>query len=316
MRSESVAIVVTNFNYESYVARAIASCQRQTHPHLRILVVDDGSTDKSLSIISDTFGNDRRCTLLRQRNGGQLSAFNAAAEALPDDVSVVVFLDADDVLAPHCVATLTQAYRDRPDIDCVFSTPLPFSEADPAQAEATTHTATDLGFTTAATWFCQEWIGVPTSGLSMRASLVRKLLPLPLESDWRIRADDCLVWGSSLAGARKMHLAGTLVHYRVHASNSFHGKSWSDADSRYRRSLAVNRLWQHFDSRFGLSRLSAGDIYLEFRPQPRRTLQQAILYTRIAWMARFGMLDVMRTIANMSARFARDSAMNLFGSAQ
>jgi hypothetical protein len=150
----------------------------------------------------------------------------------------------------------------------------------------------------------------------MRASLARTLLPIPLEADWRIRADDCLVWGSSLAGARKMHLAGTLVHYRTHGGNSFYGKSSSAPDSRYRRSLAVNRLWQYFDSQFALSRLSASDVYLEFRTQPRRSLQQAFRYTRIAWATRFHLLDRMRLIANIWARFAYDSVMSLWGAPQ
>lgn len=310
-----VAIVVTNYNYAAYVARAIDSCKRQTHTHLIILVVDDGSTDESVSVIADAFGSDTRCSLVRKSNGGQLAAFNAAVDALPGEVTIVVFLDADDLLEPNCVATLLKAYSDRPDVDFVCSTPQPFRDAEPPTVEAAPYTATDLGFTAAATWFRLEWIGVPTSGLSMRASLLRKLLPIPLEEDYRIRADDCLVWGSSLAGARKMHLAGTLVHYRSHGNNLFHGKQWSDADSRYRRSLAVNRLWQHFDGRFALSRLSPIDVYLEFRTQARRSLQQAVRYTRISCATRFTLLARVRLIASIWARFAYDFVMSLRGTA-
>ncbi|MGB8853813.1 MAG: glycosyltransferase [Pirellulales bacterium] len=316
IRRERVAIVLTNYNYQHYVARAIRSCQRQSHSEISIVVVDDGSVDDSVSAITDAFDGDQRCQLVRKDNGGQLSAFNTAVSAITEDVYIVVFLDADDVLEPDCVAALLKAYSDRPDVDFIFSTPRPFSEPEPPLIEPTNHTATDLGFTTAATWFCQEWIGAPTSGLSMRASLVRKLLPIPLESDWRIRADDCLVWGSSLAGARKMHLDGTLVHYRIHENNSFYGKNVLAASDRYRRCLAANRVWQHFDSVFALSRLSASGVYLEFRTQPRRTLQQALRYTRIARATRFRVLDRMRLIANIWARFAYDAVMSLRGTPQ
>ncbi|MGL1409578.1 glycosyltransferase family 2 protein, partial [Vibrio parahaemolyticus] len=47
--SSVVSIVITNYNYAHYLGQAIQSCIDQTYPFIEIIVVDDGSTDNSLS---------------------------------------------------------------------------------------------------------------------------------------------------------------------------------------------------------------------------------------------------------------------------
>ncbi len=300
-------VLVTNYNYATFVADAVRSALCQTVSNIRVVIVDDGSSDDSLQVVEAAIRNESQCTLLRKPNGGQLSAFNAGTAAISHDTDVVVFLDADDLLTPSCVEQLVSVYLARPEIDCVFSTPRPFSGQQPEPGSVEPRITTDLGYTAAATWFAREWIGAPTSGLSMRASLVRKLFPIPLEGDWRIRADDCLVWGASLAGARKAHVSGTLVHYRTHGNNSFHGKRWAEPDQRYRYGLAINRLWDHFDGAFALSRLSADQIYLEFRCHEKRGLAQALRYSRIAFAANLRPLVRLRLVGKIWMRMLYDS---------
>jgi hypothetical protein len=75
-------------------------------------------------------------------------------------------------------------------------------------------------------------------------------LPLDLEPAWPTRADDCLVWGSSIAGAHKFFLARPLVRYRVHDRNSWHGRSFSGHHEMCRE-YEVNRLVGTLSKRCG-----------------------------------------------------------------
>src|SRR4051794_28017522 len=105
-RSLRVSVIVNNFNYERYVGAAVESALAQDHPDIEVVVVDDGSTDGSTEVIAG-FG-DRIVPVLKP-NGGQGSAFNAGFAAASGDV--VIFLDADDRLAPRAARTGAAAFR-------------------------------------------------------------------------------------------------------------------------------------------------------------------------------------------------------------
>ena len=89
------SVVVNNFNYERYLAEAIDSALAQTHGDTEVVVVDDGSTDGSREIIR---GYGDRVAAVLKENGGQASAMDAGLGAASGEV--LVFLDADDTLAP------------------------------------------------------------------------------------------------------------------------------------------------------------------------------------------------------------------------
>jgi glycosyltransferase involved in cell wall biosynthesis len=93
------SVVVNNYNYGRFLGAAIDSALSQTHPATEVVVVDDGSTDSSRDVIA-RYGS--RVTAVLKENGGQGSAFNAGLQASRG--SVVVFLDADDLLLPTAVA--------------------------------------------------------------------------------------------------------------------------------------------------------------------------------------------------------------------
>lgn len=98
-----VSVVITNFNYGSYVAEAIASCQAQTYVPDEIIVVDDGSTDDSREILASIPGID----VVYQANGGVASARNTGISRATHPY--IACLDADDKLAPEYITTCRQA---------------------------------------------------------------------------------------------------------------------------------------------------------------------------------------------------------------
>ena len=103
-----VSIVIPCFNVRAYVGAALDSVLGQTHPHWEAIFVDDGSTDGTAEIVAGC--GDARVRLIRQANGGVSAARNrgiglATGEAL-------LFLDADDWLAPDALARMTASLTD------------------------------------------------------------------------------------------------------------------------------------------------------------------------------------------------------------
>lgn len=83
------------YNAEKYVADSIRSVIEQTYPDWQLVVVDDGSTDKTAEIVQSVSAADDRITYIYQANGGQASARNTGIENSRGDL--IAFLDADDL---------------------------------------------------------------------------------------------------------------------------------------------------------------------------------------------------------------------------
>ena len=104
-----ISIVITCFNYAQFVASAIESALAQTYPRTEIVVVNDGSTDDSAQVIGRYGGRyGDRVRVIDQPNGGAVSALNRGfAESAGD---IVMFLDADDLIAPQAAAEVARAF--------------------------------------------------------------------------------------------------------------------------------------------------------------------------------------------------------------
>jgi glycosyltransferase involved in cell wall biosynthesis len=102
-----VSIVINNFNYGRFVGAAIESALGQTHGNTEVIVVDDGSTDDSRTVISQ-FGG---IVPVYKENGGQASAFTAGIRASQGEI--IFFLDADDTLRPTAVERAVPAFDDQ-----------------------------------------------------------------------------------------------------------------------------------------------------------------------------------------------------------
>lgn len=94
------SIVVTNHDHGRYVGAAIESALAQTHPVTDVVVVDDGSTDRSRDVLR-RYEDD--VTVVYQENQGQAGAMTSGLRRIHGDW--VLFLDADDLLDPHAIET-------------------------------------------------------------------------------------------------------------------------------------------------------------------------------------------------------------------
>jgi len=104
------------YNAEPWIAEAIASVLEQTLPDLELIIVDDGSTDRTTEIIQSF--NDARIHLISKTNGGVSTARNAGLDQATGDH--ITFLDADDRMTLDNLQIKTDALG-QAHVDWVFS---------------------------------------------------------------------------------------------------------------------------------------------------------------------------------------------------
>lgn len=98
-----VSVILPAYNAVDYIARAIDSVLTQTHHALELIVVDDGSTDGTADVAAPLIAADSRAHLLRIPNSGPAVARNRGLDVISADADYVMFIDADDFIAPDAV---------------------------------------------------------------------------------------------------------------------------------------------------------------------------------------------------------------------
>ncbi|UFS69439.1 glycosyltransferase [Geomonas sp. RF6] len=101
---QTISVIIPCYNAEKYLGEAIESVLSQSVPPYEVLVVDDGSTDRTPDVVR-RFG--ARVRYLARANGGVSSARNAGIGATTG--RNLVFLDSDDLLMPDALRTLASA---------------------------------------------------------------------------------------------------------------------------------------------------------------------------------------------------------------
>lgn len=101
---EKVSILVPVYNAAKYLTECIESLLVQTHTEIEILLMDDGSTDNSYDICQSYAKKDSRIKFFPLKHGGVSAARNHGIQQSTADY--LMFVDADDVLAPTLVETL------------------------------------------------------------------------------------------------------------------------------------------------------------------------------------------------------------------
>lgn len=89
-----ISVIVPVYNVEKYLGKCVDHIRRQTYKNLEILLVDDGSTDRSGIMCDEFAAEDRRIKVIHKPNGGSSSARNAGIEAAQGEY--IGFLDSDD----------------------------------------------------------------------------------------------------------------------------------------------------------------------------------------------------------------------------
>jgi glycosyltransferase involved in cell wall biosynthesis len=208
--SPKVSVIVDNYNYARFLGQTIDSVIAQDYPHVELIVVDDGSTDDSRSVI-ERYGS--RLLPVFQRNGGQAAAFNAGFARSTGEL--ILFLDSDDVLWPECLSEVTARWR-RGLAKLHFN--LEFIDSEGGRIGQTFFQrplpSGDLRKSALATGIVES---MPTSGNVFSRKFLDTVMPVP-ESAWK-RGPDVYLFNLAALAGETAAIDRPLGGYRVHGSN-------------------------------------------------------------------------------------------------
>lgn len=110
-----VSVIVPVFNAENYLVRSIESVVNQSYEHIELILINDGSTDRSKLICDQYALADGRIRVISQKNRGPAAARNAGIRNAAGDF--VFFLDADDYIEKDTLEILMSTYHQyRPEL--------------------------------------------------------------------------------------------------------------------------------------------------------------------------------------------------------
>ena len=114
IKTPRVSVVIPVYNTEAYVEEAVRSIMNQTLKDIEIIIIDDGSTDNSLSVIKELAREDNRIEWFTQTNMGQSVARNVGIGRAKGDY--IYFMDSDDFLEEDALSNcLSKADRNNVD---------------------------------------------------------------------------------------------------------------------------------------------------------------------------------------------------------
>ena len=90
------SIILPVYNVEHFLGECLSSVSKQTHKNIEIILIDDGSTDNSSSIVDEFAKNDERVKVIHIQNGGVSNARNAGIDIATGEY--ICFADSDDIL--------------------------------------------------------------------------------------------------------------------------------------------------------------------------------------------------------------------------
>jgi GT2 family glycosyltransferase len=222
-----VTALVDTYNHERFIEEAIVSVLEQDFPssEMEVVVVDDGSTDRTPEIVRKF---EPRVRLIRKTNGGQASAFNAGIPAAAG--TFLSFLDGDDWWAHNKITRAMETFEAEPELGFVGHGDI-IVYADGRQVlhvlrEGCRFRANTLE---GALQFRLRKAFLGTCRMTVRASVLRQILPVP--EVLTIQADEYMfTLAATLCEIRI--LPEPLFYYRMHDSNAF---QMSSADPKLLR---------------------------------------------------------------------------------
>ena len=117
-----VTIVTPSFNQGAFIERTIQSVLAQTYPHIQYILIDGGSTDKTMEVVNkykDVFD-----IIIHEKDKGQTDAINKGFRLAKGQL--VGWLNSDDVLYPDCVEKIVSMYLANPEAAIYYGSSLDF----------------------------------------------------------------------------------------------------------------------------------------------------------------------------------------------
>jgi hypothetical protein len=211
-----LSVLIDTYNHQGLIERALRSALEQDFPQdqFEVIVVDDGSTDKTPEVVRRF---EPRVRLIRKKNGGQASAFNIGIPQCQGEV--IAFLDGDDWWARGKLQRVAQAFADDRSLGMLGHAFIEsFDDGSERLIQPDSTGRFRLDNVSNANYFRLSRCYFGTSRLALRSALARKILPVP--ESLVFEADEYLF---TMAPAIEpgLVLPDPLTHYRVHSGNLF-----------------------------------------------------------------------------------------------
>jgi glycosyltransferase involved in cell wall biosynthesis len=258
MAKPFVSVLIDTYNHERFIEKAIVSVLEQDFPAAgrAILVVDDGSSDRTPEIIRKF---EPQVRLLRKANGGQASAFNAGIPECKGEI--VAFLDGDDWWARNKLTRVVQALEADPAVGIVGHGIIVVGRDESEQAETLRE-----GFRFQANTieggrlFRTRCSFLGTSRMTIRAELLRRIGAVPESIE--IQADEYLFTLAAVLSQAQI-LPEALTYYRLHDANRFQITSRPEPEKLRHKQKSLATLAESLSRKFE---------ELGIEPEVRRTV--------------------------------------------
>jgi glycosyltransferase involved in cell wall biosynthesis len=209
MNAPAVSVLLTTYNRESFLAPAIESVLCQTYENFELVIVDDGSTDRTVEIARSYERLDSRVrVLVNERNLGQFRNRNRAAELAR--APLLKYHDSDDLMYPHCLSVMVPMLLSEPRAGFGLSSGSRWS-GGPCPMLLTPRMAYQREFFGEGLFFCGP------AGAIFRAEVFRELGGFPEEGV----ASDHLFWMRACKTISVLLMPADLFRYRLHPAQEF-----------------------------------------------------------------------------------------------
>ena len=207
-----ISVLIDNYNYAKFLPECIESVLNQTYQNFEIIIVDDGSKDNSKEIIEEYAKKDNRIKPIFKENGGQASAFNEGIKHCNGEL--ICFLDSDDKFKPNKLEKILKIYKKGyeyiiNDYELIGNTNYNYGPYYPYG-----------GYNQFLVYYLTKFTGSTTSNVSISKKLANIIFPISHEEFFRVRADDVIVFASSLI-TQMYFIDEELSEYRIHGNNLF-----------------------------------------------------------------------------------------------
>jgi len=207
-----ITALVDTYNHERYIEQALVSVLEQgfSAAELEVVVVDDGSTDKTPSIIQKFAP---RVKHVRKQNGGQASAFNAGfAESRGE---IIAILDGDDWWATKKLSTVVEALEQNPSVAAVGHGHFKYYEETNELQACVPPGRMLVNMETPCA--VRSWPFLLMGALTVRRKVLDWILPIPEEMIFM--ADSAIQAAATIMGT--LVLEEPLFYYRWHRRNLY-----------------------------------------------------------------------------------------------
>lgn len=215
-----VSVIIPVYNTQDYLKACIESVQNQTYPNLEILLVDDGSTDRSGALCEEYAAQDERIRVFHKENGGPSEARNMGIRQANGEY--FCFLDSDDLLSERAI-TILESQCEKENAEIAIGQGKAFTGCLPVFAQDNTFKAETVSREEALRrMFLHQGFGHEAWGKLYRRILWEKV-HFPEGMIYEGYAEDyAVVYPIITQSSRVSIVETTLYYYRIHSGSIMH----------------------------------------------------------------------------------------------